>query len=539
MLSFLRIAVVPLVAVLCAGSAQALPASALSGSAPSGGRQSADTLPQLQPGPFVPGHYDWHFGTVQVTDPFRGAPVDVTHYGRISYPSDGSGGLLPPAASTSAAGGFPLVVFGHGRYFLDGVWQTNHLQAGYLMDRLASHGIVATSVNLGVIGSYQSGIEQRGQIMLETLVRTLDLANQPGTAPAGLAGAIDPTRLGFMGHSRGGEGAVAAAIEALHGLDGLPILAVGTIAPTDFEQLQLPPDLPFMGLYGSKDGDVDNGWPIYLHDRALSQDRSFEYIHGANHFWFTESITCSCENQADISRELHHEIAMGYLAGFMARRLAPVPESSAVFADGPEMAPVTGQATILPLYRDPDRFQLDDFEAGSDPWRTSSGTSAVHRAFAFLFEASLDQVPYTYYHGTTGAVAGWNQREGTWFAATPPDFDATRWEFLSIQFAQRIDAHLNPVGLSQDLSIGLIDMDGDLATVPLSAYGDIPYPPSHQGSFFQTFPKKSVLRTTRLPLAAFVEANPRLDLDRLKFAGWIADRTASGEVAFDRVEFTR
>lgn len=498
-------------------------------------------LDQLSPGPFQTATWDWNFGNLTVSNPNGGGTINVTHYGQLTYPVDSTVGAQPPVAATSE--GFPLVVFGHGRFFQNGVWQTNHLQAAYLMERLASWGIVSTSVNLGVVGQFGSpaGIPQRGEIFLATLERTLDLSNQAGTPPAGLQAAIDGTKLGLLGHSRGGEGAVAGAVLNLLQASPLPILAVGSIAPTDFENYSLPAELPYMSLYGSKDGDVNNGWPIELHDQCESEERIFEYIHGANHFWFTESLVFTGEGNADISRALHHEIAMGYLAGFMVRKLTDTPESTAVFCDGPEMAPVTSQVEILPRYRNPERATLDSFEVNNSVSLSSEGGLAAATNFGYALESNLYQTNFTYYHRTDAFVGAWETPGALWFTQVPVGVDATDYTHLSVDFSQRVSTTLNPNGQVQDLSVGVVDAFGNIALVQLSDHGRVPYPATHPGGgiFGPTFPQKSVLRTTRIPLSAFESANPAINLSNLNFVGWTPDQTASGELAFDDVEFTQ
>ena len=74
----------------------------------------------------------------------------------------------------------------------------------------------------------------------------------------------------------------------------------------------------------------------------------------------------------------------------------------------------------------------------------------------------------------------------------------------------------------------------------LSDHGRIAWPITHEGGFwYDTCPDKSVLHTTRIPLAAFEAANPALDLDRLNGVGIRADITASGHLFLDDVEFTQ
>jgi hypothetical protein len=494
-------------------------------------------LDQLAPGPYAVADWDWNFGNFTTTHPTTGNPYVVSHYGRLSYPSDGSGGANPPLA---AGGPFPLVVFGHGRFQTGSTLWNNHLEAAYLMQRLASWGVVATSVNLDVVGSFSSpaAIPQRGDLFMGTLTRTLDLASQPGTPPAGLIGGIDGTRIAFAGHSRGGEGAVSGYLKNLALAIPYPILAIGTIAPTDFEGYQVP-DVPYMGLYGSKDGDVNNGWPIYLHDRAASSEKAFEYVWGANHFWFTEHITCSCEGNADISRALHHDIAMGYLGGFLVRQLTDPALSSAVFCGGVEMQPLTAQATILPLYRDPARVAIDDFQLNPGLGLTAGGLPAVAALFVAAGEGSLKNTALTFYHETKGLNVSFNNGTDAIWTVALIDFDASGWGWLSGKFAQRQGSSFNAPSLPQDVSLGLMDTSYNLALVKLSDWGSIPYPKTHSSTFTQNFPKKTVLATTRVPLAAFSAANPALDLSHLLLAGWITDQTAQGEIAFDDLEFTQ
>jgi hypothetical protein len=313
------------------------------------------------------------------------------------------------------------------------------------------------------------------------------------------------------------------------------IVAVGTIAPTDFEQFTLP-GVPYLGLYGSKDGDVNNGWPIVLHDRVDADEKHFEYIHGANHFWFTETIHFQGEGNADISRELHHEIAMGDLAGVLVRKLAVVPESTALLCDGPELAPLTAQVEILPMYRDPDRRVLDTFETVPDLFATSTGEPAFS-----VFPASLElpvgsQSPQLFHLGR-GLFAVWLAgEEGAWGHVLPTGLDVTPWTHLSAKFLQGPLTGLNANGLDQDVRMWILDADYRLAFVPVSDFGSIPWPQFHAGG---AFPSKRVYRTTRVPLAAFVDDVPDLDLTRVVATGWISDQTSAGELVFDDVEYTR
>lgn len=489
----------------------------------------------LEPGPYPVARWDWVLAPITLVHPLTGGALQVNHYGRLHYPAAPDGSPLPPLAGD---GPFPLAVFGHGRFQSGPTLGNNHLQAGYLLDRLASWGIVANAVNLDVVGQFANpaAIPQRAQLLLQTVERTLGPLSG---APAGLAERLDPTRIALLGHSRGGEGAVGAALINAAARAPLPIRCVATIAPTNFQGYELD-EVPYLGLYGSKDGDVNNGWPIQLHDRVRSDEKVFGYAHGANHFWFTESITCSCEGSADLSRTLHHELAMAYVGGFVRRMLAPVPLSADVFAAREAFAPLTDQLELLPMYRAPERLVLEDFESWPGLSWSSNNAPVALGGFLGSIEASLNSPQHTLYHHTRGFDGAWLVGGALWLTGHPlAPIDAREWPYLSVKFAQRHGSIANWLGLPQDVSLGLMDQLGQLALVRLSEYGDIPVPQVHVSLLGQVFPEKTVLRTTRVPLSAFTAANPALDLSRVLYTGWLADLSLSGELLFDDLEFSR
>ena len=104
------------------------------------------------------------------------------------------------------------------------------------MERLASQGIFSISISAHEI-QWDNGAwnyDARGKLILKFLDKLRDW-NDNGTDPFGgiFAGKLDLTRIALSGHSRGGEGVVAA--QALNATWPTPhsIVAVNAIAPTD------------------------------------------------------------------------------------------------------------------------------------------------------------------------------------------------------------------------------------------------------------------------------------------------------------------
>lgn len=498
---------------------------------------TAQSIPTFLPGPHFVGSADWDFGPLDVSKPGGGGePLSVEHFGTLRYPA-----RMPGAGAPIAPGGpFPFVVFAHGRFQEAPFIGHNHEQASYLLDHLASWGFVVASVNLDVVGQFgqPAAIKQRGELIQATLQAFH--AQDPSPYK------IDFDRVGLVGHSRGGEGCLAAWKA---NTSGLPIRGIATIGLTNFQDLELK-GTPYLGLYGSKDGDVNNGWPIQVYDQAEASPKLFEYIEGANHFWFTDSIAFGGEGQALITREQHHDVARTYITAFLIHALRGTPARLAELSDGPSLAPITDTIAVHPLYADPQRLLINHFEdAGSDAALNSLGGASVGNLLATQAEESLDNNAKSFFQRTHGGWLAYEQGLGPRLGRNaPPELlpayvehlpggvDARPYTHLSLNVLQRWNAPLNEAGASQDLDLLLVDTHGASAQVPLSDWGTIPWPITHNGG---AFPKKSVLRTTRVPLGAFRAANPQLDFSAIELVSLVFDHTASAELRIDDLSFTR
>ena len=488
------------------------------------------------PGRYAVGSADWDFGTIDISKPgSTSETIAVQHFGTLRYPAQAVGSSRGPVprAPVSPGGPFPFVVFSHGRFHEDPYIGHNHEQASYLIEHLASWGFVVASVNLDVVGQYglPAAIKQRGEIVLATIAAFQQL--DPALYD------IDFEHIGLVGHSRGGEGCLAAW---KNNTAGYPIAAIATIALTNFQE-QLLEGVPYLGLLGSKDGDVSNGWPIAVYDQAEPAPKLFEYIEGANHFWFTDSIHFSGEGQALITREQHHEVARTYITAFLLSTLHDAPLPLQTLCDGPSLAPVTGPIAIHPLFATPDRLLINHFEeADADPAVNSLGGTSAGEALLTQSEESLDNGAKTFFHRTHGGWIAFDSSGGlpagtapVYVEELPGGADASGYTHLALNALQRWNAPLNTADQSQDLHVVLVDGAGQEAQVALSAWGTIPWPITHGGAV----PKKSVLRTTRIPLREFAEANAALDLTDVRFVSLLFDMTPSADLRIDDLSFTR
>lgn len=277
------------------------------------------TLPDpLAVGPHQVTRLDYDFGYFVVEDPtlvaFR---YVVPLHGSLHLP-DGDGP-------------FPVVALMHGRHgtcdyagtleFFStgacpsaGVVEPVNSYTGYdgLASLLASHGYAVASIDANAINDKDlagdAGANARGALALRTLDE-LDSVNQtgqgrgdlgglpvaipantPGSDLAAAQGRLDLSRVGLMGHSRGGEGvarAVSLDLERNAGAHGLD--AIFALAPTDFARW-LVPGVAFATLLPYCDGDVYDLQGAFMYDDARRLEpaapRHQLLAMGANHNYY-------------------------------------------------------------------------------------------------------------------------------------------------------------------------------------------------------------------------------------------------------------
>src|SRR6185503_14898897 len=175
----------------------------------------------------------------QVPDPGTPGPLAVTreeyNFGDTAFQPSNFPGPVELRASihypTGLSGGpFPVILFLHGRHvtcssggggiFLEWPCSGNRQSIpsfegyDYVSDVLASHGYVVVSVSANGVNAVDNLVFDLGALArAELLQKHLDILkgfNTTGGVPFGtkFVGKFDLTRVGTMGHSRGGEGVV-------------------------------------------------------------------------------------------------------------------------------------------------------------------------------------------------------------------------------------------------------------------------------------------------------------------------------------------
>ncbi|HET8783967.1 MAG TPA: hypothetical protein VFM63_16255 [Pyrinomonadaceae bacterium] len=258
----------------------------------------------------------------QVPDPGTSGPLTVTreeyNFGDTAFqPTDFPGPVELIASihypSNLPAGPYPVIVLLHGRHAtcfkgasallqwpctLNGSKSIPSYQGyDYFSQVLASNGYVVVSISANGVNAVDNAVFDLGALARAELIQKhldiLNTFNTTGGAPFGtkFVGKLDLTRVGTMGHSRGGEGVVRHYV--LNDSLGAPygIKAVFPLAPVDFNRFVVN-NAALNVLLPYCDGDVSDLQGVHFYDDARYNvpgdpaPKHYVLVMGANHNFY-------------------------------------------------------------------------------------------------------------------------------------------------------------------------------------------------------------------------------------------------------------
>ena len=213
----------------------------------------------------------------------------------------------------------------------------------YLQDALASLGLISVSVDHNFACRLNLLIETRADTIIAALNVLNDQAADPGSR---YYNRLDLSRIGLMGHSRGGDAVLRAATK-IRGDAALSakftVKTVCSLAPTDFSGTNPPANRTFLDindlafytvLYGALDGDVSGvkgangftGTGFRHYDRARCA-KSMVFLDGCCHDFFNTVWTATTHEQGHADPRLatagvHQDILLDYLTDQFAWHLS-------------------------------------------------------------------------------------------------------------------------------------------------------------------------------------------------------------------------
>ena len=481
-----------------------------------------------------------------------------------------------------ADGPFPLVLFLHGNHATcyrrndvrfawpcrDG-WRPlpNYAGYDYLASDLASYGVVVASVSgngVNVVGSRirDTGMRQRGELLNKhlNLWRRWSTSGGPPFADR-FIGAIDMTRIGTMGHSRGGEGVVWHKIVDEERTNPYGIDAVLALAPVDFTRVKIN-NVPFAVVLPTCDGDVSDLQGVHFFDDsryAVPGDPTPKHTltaFGANHNFFNTVWTPSsrypggvddgrwgsCPVRLDAGPQ--RRAGRAYIGKFFRRYLLEDDSLNRVWTGA--RAPWTvGEARAWVTYLAPDtpdrRKDVNRYTRPGSLLTNDLGGAVTPRRLSFYDWCSnrkMDPCSSTAYGGDDIHWPGLAQARIRWrnpagrLIFDIPDAHADVSSYKAFQFRTRVDAYASPnEGIRiQDLAVELIDGTGARAQVTAREVGNMPLVNPVETRFSTPI----MLNQLRFPLARFTG----IDLTDISVVRLLFSEKATGAINVSDVAFT-
>ena len=515
------------------------------------------------PGPLAVTREEYNFGDTAFQPTNFPGPVELL--ASIHYP-------------TALAGPYPMIILLHGRHatcfsgtggaFLQ--WPcTNNREPipsykgyDYVSEVLASHGYVVVSISANGTNAVDNSVFDLGALARAELIQKhldiLNTFNTTGGAPFGnkFVGKFDLSKVGTMGHSRGGEGVVRHYV--LNNSLGAPygIKAVFPLAPVDFNRFVVN-NAALNVLLPYCDGDVADLQGVHFYDDArynVPGDQSpkhYELVMGANHnfyntVWSPGSSTIPgaandwlfvpngqndshCGTKAGNQRLTEAQqrgTGVAYMSAFFRAYVGGESQFIPILTGDAPPPPSAQTNNLFVSYHAPAALRLDVNRLLNDtnlsintlggaatqidltPYDLCGG--AAPPANKCLPGSLNAQQPHTTpsarspARGMTQLRTGWNNLTGNYRNDIPPTLGNVSG-FQSVQFRVSVNFEdvRNVPGLAQDFRVVLTDASGASASVRVSDFSSaLFYPP---GEILAV--PKVVLNTVRVPLSAFNGVN--------------------------------
>jgi hypothetical protein len=521
----------------------------------------------------------------QVPDPGAAGPSAVTreeyNFGDTAFSPSNFPGPVELRASIHypanlPAGPYPVIVFLHGRHatcfngggaqFLE--WPCSmgnqpipsYQGYDYVSNVLASHGYVVVSISSNGVNAVDNSVFDLGALARAELIQKhldiLNTFNTSGGAPFGarFVGKFDMSRIGTMGHSRGGEGVVRHYV--LNNSLGAPygIKAVFPLAPVDFNRFVVN-NAALNVLLPYCDGDVSDLQGIHFYDDARynvpgdQAPKHYVLVMGANHNFYntiwspsspfpgaandwlafvpgghSDSQCGTAKGNQRLTEAQQRGTGLAYMTAFFRAYVGGESQFIPILTGDAPPPPSARTNNLFVSYHAPDNpeLRLDVnrllsntnltvntqgaavTQTGLTPYELCGGPAPLPQRC--LPDQPNARQPHTTpsarssLRGLTQLKTGWNNFTGNYRNNLPPGLGNVS-TFQAIQFRVSVNfAEVrNVADLAQDFRVVLTDASGSSASVRVSDVSSaLFFPPGSVGPV-----PKAVLNTVRVPLSAF------------------------------------
>ena len=479
-----------------------------------------------------------------------------------------------------AAGPFPVIVLLHGRHatcfggggaqFLEWPCTATHQPIpsykgyDYVAEVLASNGYVVVSVSANGVNAVDNSVFDLGALArAELMQKHLDILKQfntTGGAPFGtkFVGKFDLTRVGTMGHSRGGEGVVRHYV--LNNSLGAPygIKAVFPLAPVDFNRFVVN-NAALNVLLPYCDGDVSDLQGVHFYDDARynvpgdQAPKHYELVMGANHnfyntIWSPSSPFPGAANdwlafvpggRSDpqcgsvpgnqrLTEAQQRGTGLAYMTAFFRAYVGGETQFIPILTGDAPPPPSAQTNALFVSYHAPDnpelRLDVNRLLNNTNLTTNTLGAAATQTALTpyelcggaapqpqrCLPDQPNARQPHTTpsarspLRGLSQLITGWNNLTGNYRNNVPPPLgDVSGFQAVQFRVSVNFADVRNIADVAQDFRVVLTDASGSSSSVRVSdVSGALYFPPGNVGPV-----PKIVLNTVRVPLTAFSGVN--------------------------------
>jgi len=452
-------------------------------------------------------------------------------------------------------GPFPVILMTHGSHSNDDESKRFDTGFDYLVEALASKGFVTISLDLSKPYIWKYGDnddrEKSIHVALDHFDQLLKVASGEAAGyPVDLIGKIDLTKIGLLGHSRGGETVLDIASELE--LRGYPASAVFSVAPTFFFPDRSWPSSDVAILVPEYDGDVVN-LDGYLMLDALDKNTTGHHalvlLHRANHNYFNRNIERNdaqmMASEFPIENQLKREEQEAFLIRMSSEFFFDTlmnREPRHIFDFEHAQPNQMYGFDVKVMTSAPEKVQLLNLE-NPEMTATSDGASAVPVTDAWYFKN--DEILIDTITGGDGPYSKrrlleiqWTQADAK-FVLKPITTDFSKHDALALTLVPDSASSLQQGQTYQNFSVKLTDRTGNVTSLLLpDNLNALSLTPGEIGKtdlgdlILSYWSVRTPLSTVWIPLDAF----KNVDLTQIDTVELLFDTSETGAVYIESVE---
>lgn len=478
--------------------------------------------PSVVTQPYPVGSIEYDSGVAVVVT--TGAVSVSAHVkGNAYYPAESSGPGTPFRAGLSPV---PIIFMAHGNH---SAADPSYLGYDYFQQALARIGMVAASVDLNAINAKDLPYtEDDPNLRAQLLVKSIEfLKSIPPGSP--LSAKVDYSKVGLMGHSRGGEAVLIVPKLVMASVPGVGNPCILSLAPTNAPHVaggpsvkRVPSGSAFMTLLPAGDGDVYTNDGAKFYDQGIPSPLKCQlYLLKANHNYFnrqwTDDDTAGWGGPplTILSRADHERVLTVYGCAFFRAFL--LGHETSQFLEGRMLPPSLDPSNIslsIKWSNQVAKITVDDYEEShpislnslGEPTSQNGGLTATVETFAGGDGHPL--VSGTFYGDTMGMKAASPAGVGSFRSQLHGTVSIAEKMEVWVRVAEIYDGVSVPP-TATGFEIGLEDSDGIIAWLTSDSVGGVPRPYDRKAhdSPVGLDCTKTMMRTLRFPVGCFEDAN--------------------------------